>query len=218
VNEIPWKTSNFRMIGRAFLLALSVSGLLRAQQLQPGQLATDQKQARWRAMSVSEKLRHDVRDLFDVDNFVFAGIGAAIDQGRDRPSEWGQGWTAFSERYASHIGGYLVQRTIMSSVRAIDHEDPRFIRSRQTSYQRRAGDALLYTVWRHSDAGGMMPAYSEFFGDYGAAAVSRMWWPDRYHTFSSLVVAGTNTILIDAAINVLHEFTPDIKRRLHLGR
>jgi hypothetical protein len=30
-------------------------------------------------------------------------------------------------------------------------------------------------------------------------------------------VAGSDTILIDAGINVLHEFAPDVKRWLHFG-
>ena len=47
--------------------------------------------------------------------------------------------------------------------------------------------------------------------------MSRMWWPDHYHTGSSILIAGSDTILVDAGINVLHEFAPDIKRWLHLG-
>ncbi len=169
-------------------------------------------------MSVKEKLRYDARHVFDIDNFVFAGVGAAFDQARERPGEWGEGWGAFSERYASHIGQYFVQRSIMYPVQAIDHEDTRFFRSKHENYAARAGDAFLHTVWRRSDSGGMMPAYSEFLGDYGAAAVSRMWWPDKYHTGSAIFIAGSDTILVDGAINLFHGFTPDIERWLHIGR
>ena len=106
----------------------------------------------------------------------------------------------------------------MFPVQAIVHEDTRFFRSKHTSFQGRVGDAFLHTVWRHNDSGGMMPAYSEFLGDYGAATVSRMWWPDKYHTGSAILTAGSDTILIDAGINVLHEFAPDIKRWMHFRR
>jgi len=210
------------MILRGWLITLAASGIVLAQQeqppQQPGQLASDQKQAEWQAMTVKEKLHYDVRHLFDIDNIIFAGIGAAFDQARDRPGQWGQGWGAYSERYASHLGQYFIQRGIMSPVRAIDHEDTRYFRSRHTNLGARAGDAFLHTVWRHSDDGGMMPAYSEFFGDYGAAAISRMWWPEQYHKGSSIFIAGSDTILIDGAINLYHEFTPDIKRWLHMER
>ena len=63
-----------------------------------------------------------------------------------------------------------------------------------------------------------MPAYSEFLGDYGAAAVSRMWWPQRFHTGSAIFFAGSSTLAVDAGINVLHEFAPDLKRWLHFKR
>ncbi len=159
------------MLYRPFLLFPVCVLTFGQQPQQPGQLP-DPTTTQWRGMSVKEKLRFDARHLFDLDNFVFAGIGAAFDQARDRPGQWGEGWGAFSERYASHIGQYFVQRSIMYPVQAIDHENTRFFRSRHTNYAARAGDAFLHTVWRHNDDGAMMPAYSEFFGDYGAAAVS----------------------------------------------
>lgn len=186
------------------------------QRVQPGELAvvspvgTDTN-----AMSVREKFRYEARHFFDVDNIVFAGLGAALDQSRNQPSEWGQGWGAFSKRFGSHFGEYVIQRSVMSTVRALDHEDARFYRSTHRRFAARAGDALLQTVWRRSDQGGMIPAYSEFIGDYGAAAISRQWWPDRFHNASTIFVAGTNSLLIDGGVNVLHEFTPDMKRWLH---
>ncbi len=167
---------------------------------------------------MEDKLRYDARHFFDIDNLVYAGIGASLDQWRDRPGEWGQGWNSLGERYASHIGQYAVQRSIMFPVQAVDHEDTRFFRSKRKSYRGRLGDAFLHTIWRHDDTGGMMPAYSEFLGDYGAAAVSRLWRPQRDHTGPAIFIAGSDTILIDAGINALHEFAPDLKRWLHFGR
>jgi len=200
------------LIDRFILVSLTVSGLLLAQQ-PPAQPNLPQ----WQGLSVKEKLRYHWRHLFDLDNLVFAGMWAAFDQLRDRPGEWGEGWGSFGERYASHVGQYMIQRSIMFPVQAIDHEDNRYFRSTRTTFQGRLGDAFLHTIWRHNDSGGMMPAYSEFLGDYGAAALSRMWWPARYHRGSAIFIAGSDTILIDAGINVFHEFKPDIKRWLHLA-
>jgi hypothetical protein len=221
------------MIDRAFMMALTVSGMLLSQQ-PAGQQASPDKPAdatssttnassgprspQWKGLSVKEKLRYDWLHLFDLDNMVFAGIGAAFDQLRDRPGEWGEGWGAFGERYASHVGQYMIQRSIMFPVQAIDHEDTRYFRSTRTTYKGRLVDAFLHTIWRHNDSGGMMPAYSEFLGDHAAASVSRLWWPQRYHTGSAIFIAGSDTILVDAGINVFHEFKPDIKRWLHLAR
>jgi hypothetical protein len=219
------EASRLKMTVRAFIFILSVAGIASAQQTEPAAIlpgATDAptaagpKSPQWAALSVKEKLKYDWVHLFDVDNVIYAGVGAGFDQLRDRPSQWGEGGAAFGERYASHLGQYVIQRSIMFPVQAIDHEDTRYFRSKKTGFGGRLGDAFLHTVWRHNDSGGMMPAYSEFIGDYGAAAVSRMWWPDRYHTASSVLVAGSDTVLVDAGINALHEFAPDIKHWLHI--
>lgn len=200
------------------LLAVSVAGALMAQQPadQAAAASAGPQSPQWKGLSVKEKLRYDARHFFAIDNIIYAGIGAGLDQWRDRPGAWGQGWGAWGQRYASHLGQYAIQRSIMFPVQAIDHEDTRYFRSNRTSLQGRVGDAFLHTIWRHSDDGDMMPAYSEFFGDYGAAAVSRLWWPQKYHNGRAIFIAGSDTILIDAGINVLREFAPDIKRWLHL--
>ncbi len=178
--------------------------------------ASGPKSAEWKGLSVEEKLKYNWTHLFDVDNMVFAAIGAGVDQARDKPGEWGQGWGAYGERFGSHVGFYVIQRSIMFPVQAIDHEDVRYFRSERTSYKGRIADAFLHTVWRHNDSGGMMPAWSEFLGDYGAAAISRQWWPEHDRTASAILIAGSDTLLIDAGINVFKEFKPDIKRWLHL--
>jgi hypothetical protein len=212
------------MTDRIIIAALCVSGLSMAQlnpdkppDLPPKTAKAGPQSPQWQGMTVKEKLGYDWRHLFDVENVVFAGVGASFDQLRDRPSQWNEGWGPFAERYGSHLGQYVVQRSVMFPVQAIDHEDTRYFRSTRTSYKGRIGDAFLHTIYRHSDDGGMMPAYSEFFGDYAAAAVSRQWWPKQYHTGSAIFYAGSDTILIDAGINVFQEFKPDIKRWLHLA-
>jgi hypothetical protein len=225
----------YRFLLSIILLAATGPGLSRAQdtaqqtpppaidEAQPPQVAADvhrpasgPKSAEWKGLTVKQKLAYDFTHLINVENMTFAAIGAGVDQARDKPGEWGQGWDAYGQRFGSHVGFYLVQRSIMFPVQAIDHEDVRYFRSERTSYKGRIADALLHTVWRHNDTGGMMPAYSEFLGDYGAAAISRQWWPASDRTASAIMIAGTNTLLIDAGINVFNEFKPDIKRWLHL--
>ena len=212
------------VLPRLPLLTLAVSSFALGQVPDPTAPAMGSRAApgpsspQWHSLSVKEKFRYDARHLFDVENLVFAGMGAGLDQWRERPGQWGDGIGPFGERYASHLGQYLVQRNVMFAVQALDHEDTRYFRSTRTSYKGRLRDALLQTVWRHDDSGGKMPAFSEFFGDYGAAAVSRIWWPRKYHTGSAILIAGSDTVLIDAGINVLHEFAPDVKRWLHFDR
>jgi len=215
---------------RTIAIALALSYVLEAQTVAPQPVpgppaavvattaAEGPKSPQWSGLTVKEKLHYDWRHLFDADNLVFAGVGAGLDQLRDRPSQWGEGWGIFAGRYGSHIGQYVIQRSIMFPVQAVDHEDTRYFPSTRKTYVGRIGDAFLHTVWRHDDTGDMMPAFSEILGDYGGAAVSRMWWPSQYHTASAILIAGSDTILIDAGINVFHELRPDIKRWIRFRR
>src|SRR5580704_2427876 len=126
------------------ILALTVSGLLLAQQQseqQPtpaapanaaspdngdagaggnattGSNATSGSQSpQWKGLTVKEKLDYDWRHLFDPENVVFAAVGAGFDQLRDRPGQWGEGWGPFAGRYGSHLGQYVIQRSIMFPV------------------------------------------------------------------------------------------------------
>src|SRR5580692_3765789 len=127
------------MILRTILVALTVSGLSFAEEPASGdspdtasqaaasqapappdttappattQTTSGPKSAQWQGLTVKEKLSYDWRHLFDVDNMVFALVGASFDQLRDRPGEWGEGWGPFAERYGSHVGSYIVQRSV----------------------------------------------------------------------------------------------------------
>ena len=215
------------MVDRLLVLALALCGLafgtgtksVPATPPSSAPVTSGPGSPQWSRLSVEDKLRYDGRHLFDVENLVFAGVGAAFDYGRDRPSEWGDGASSFAERYASHLGQYLVQRSIMFPVQAIDQEDPRYFPSKSSRYPRRLRDALVHSVWRHNDRGGMIAeATSEFLGDCGAAAVSRMWWPGRFNNASAVLFAGSSTLVIDPGINIFHEFAPDLKRWLRLKR
>jgi hypothetical protein len=211
------------MIDRKLGLALALPTLLLAQPpaQSPPSAGSDtsvgSQPTQWRKLTAKDKLRYDWRHLFDTEHLVYAGMGAGVDQLRGRPPEWDDGWGGLGERYASHFGQYVIQRSIMFPVQVVEHEDTRYFPSKRKSLHGRFGDALLSTIRRYDDDGERMPAYSEFFGDYGAAAISRfVWWPRRFHNASAIFIAGSDTVLIDAGINVLHEFAPDVKRKLHL--
>ncbi len=107
------------------------------------QATSGPRSPQWKGLTVKEKLSYDWRHLFDVDNMVFALVGASFDQLRDRPGQWGEGWGPFAERYGSHVGSYIVQRSVFFPVQAIDHEDTRYFRSTRTSYKGRLADAFL---------------------------------------------------------------------------
>lgn len=134
------------MIRLSVLSLISATCLLQAQSTLPAPVAGPQSPQQWKALTIKEKLEYDAHHLFEADNLVFAAIGASFDQLRDRPDQWGEGWGVFAGRYGSHVGQYLIQRSIMFPVQAVDHEDTRFFPSGRKTYAGRLGDAFLHTI------------------------------------------------------------------------
>lgn len=198
----------------ALCTVLSCGGLF--AQIQPGQLAsrTESDPAANNAsgeepLSVGEKYHLALRRSFEPAEIARIAIGAALDQERNYPMEWGQGWDAFGVRMASSFGQHLVKEQIQFGIWAIDHEDPRHRRSGLHGVWPRTRYAVVHTFVARRDGGGEMPAFSRFIGDYGAGFVSREWYPTRFHNWQQGFDAGSVSLGIDVGMNVLREFLPE---------
>jgi len=181
---------------------------------QPEQLPTTpnssaaHQQANSEPLSTGEKYKLALNRSVDPMEFLRIALGAGLDQWRDYPSEWGQGWDAFGVRMASGFGQHLIKEQIEFGVWAIDHEDPRHRRSGLHGIWPRTRYAIIHTFVARRDGGGQMPAYSRFIGDYGAGFISREWYPTRFHNVVQGIDAGNVSLGIDVGMNVLREFMP----------
>lgn len=185
--------------------ALLFAPALFAQIQQPGQLPSASEAE---PLSVGAKYKLALHRSVDPMEFVRIGLGAAWDQGRNYPEEWGQGWDAFGVRMASGFGQHLIKEQIQFGVWALDHEDPRHSRSGLQGVWPRTRYAIVHTFIARRDGGGYMPAYSRFIGDYGAGFISREWYPARFHNVQQGIDAGSISLGLDVGMNVLREFMP----------
>jgi hypothetical protein len=202
---------------QAKLIAFTfVAGSTVFAQIQPGQLAemnnfaasTQSSSTDRHSLTLGEKYRMSLKRTFDPVEIFRLSTSAAINQGRNYPSEWGQGWDAFGVRIASQLGQQLVREQLEFGVWAMDHEDPRYRRSGLTGMWPRTRFAVVHTFVTRSDSGNAMPAYSRFVGDYGAGFISRQWYPDRFHTVGQGLESGTISLGFDVGMNVVREFWP----------
>lgn len=188
--------------------------VLCAQSQQSGQLppasgnSVHDPQATSEPLTLGEKYHLAMDRSIDPMEFVRIAFGAALDQERNYPEEWGQGWDAFGVRVASGFGQQLVKEQIEFGVWVVDHEDPRHRRSGLHGVWPRTRYAVIHTFVSRRDNGGQMPAYSRFIGDYGAGFVSREWYPERFHNVPQGIEAGSVSLGIDVGMNVLREFMP----------
>jgi hypothetical protein len=195
-------SSKLNLAAGMLLLAPAIFG----QVQQPGQLPTPQSDPE--PLTLGEKYKLAVDRTVDPLEIVRIAVGAAYNQARNYPSEWGQGWDAFGVRAASGFGEQLVKEQIEFGVWAIDHEDPRHRRSGLQGVWPRTKYAVVHTFIARRDDGTTIPAYNRFIGDYGSGFVSREWYPTRFHNVQQGLDAGSVNLGFDVAINVAREFLP----------
>lgn len=125
--------------------------------------------------------------------------------------------TVIGPAFGAAITGYgrmLISRTIRFGVAAVDHEDPRFIRSNEAGFWRRARFVTNHFFVARTDSGSQIPAFSRFAGTYGTAFISNAWYPESRANSYHAMQRGTTALSAGFGWNMLREFWPDIKQRL----
>jgi hypothetical protein len=153
-----------------------------------------------------------LRHLFGPRGVIFAGISTAIQHARDVPAEWGSGLAGLSRRYASAVGQHLVNASVHFGVAKALHEDLKYYPSETPGFGPRVKHALVSTVWvRKTNRESQAPAISRFSGALAGGFVSKTWQPARFHTFASGMSSAGISLAVDAGVNVLREFWPEIR-------
>jgi hypothetical protein len=169
-------------------------------------------------LTSGERLRIYQASVFNPTTLTSPALGAAIDQWQDEPTEWGQGMAGYGRRLGSGLGRNLANKSIIFGVAALDGEDPRYFRSDSPGIVSRSGHAVVSAFISYREDGSRAPAYAHFAGAYGSSFLANSWYPPSKATAEQALVRGTTKLGMNAAMNVLREFWPDLKRRLHFGR
>ena len=151
---------------------------------------------------------------FVVETAAYAGVLHWM----DTPREWGQGGSAYGKRVASAAGATAIRNVFAFGLDAALREDPRYYPAGHGAIFRRMGHVVRETFVTHTDSGGRRFATWRFGSAVGAACLSNVWYPDRYHTVSSGLEQGAATIGLDLMGNFASEFWPDIKRTVFRRR
>jgi hypothetical protein len=204
-----------RPICAAGLLLISVSISSQAQnespqatrvpQRQPGQLATPVSVP---PLTVGEKFKYRVVGSFGLRGLLGNFVGAAIGQAMNTPGEWGQGWRAYSERYASGLGGTLSRQVFAFTLESALHEDPRYFPSQEKTKGARLKHLLKSVIMTHTDSGGTQFAYARVVSAFGAGQLVNAWQPrSNGHVWDGIerafIVLG-----VDAGYDLAQEFLP----------
>lgn len=188
---------------RVLLAALVFTPLVSAQII-----ATAAQPAR--PLTAKEKLELRLRRIVSPMTQLGVLTGSAINQWRDEPSEWGQGWDAYGTRVASAEGVALSYSTIGAASDMALHLDPRYRRMPNGTVKARIWNAISQEFLAYKDSGGRMINVSTLAGSYGAGFIANAWEPADHAKASDAFVRGTLSIATHTGGNVAREFLPDL--------
>jgi len=154
-----------------------------------------------------DKLHGYLFDTFGPYPIISAVATAGIQQARNKPPDWGQGWDAYGVRVASDFGVNLVTQTTRYTLAELFREDTLYYRCECSGFGHRLGHALISTVTaRRGDDGHRTFSFSALAAPYaGTEAAALLWYPSRFDASDGFRMGNIN-LAEQAAINVANEF------------
>ena len=145
----------------------------------------------------------------------YATFSSAIAAGF-RPS-WNN--SQYSETYANRVGHTISDQTEQGFftkflLPTLLHQDPRYHASDETDHVSRAEYAITRVLVGRNDNGHATLNTSELLGAVIAASLSSAYHPYRRPTPGEAASHAAGSIGVDAGMNVLREFWPDIRDRV----
>jgi hypothetical protein len=141
---------------------------------------------------------------------------AAYTQIIDDPVAWNRSAGGFIRRVGSSYGSNLIENTVHESLAAAEGTDPRYFACGCTGFFRRSGHALKMTFLTYDRSGNETLDLPQLAGAYGSSMIEATWWPHHYTALAQGVQTGHIEVGFIAAIHLAQEFSPELKRFVHL--
>jgi hypothetical protein len=172
----------------------------------------------FRPITTKQKFTIARKDTLDYPSYVLAAAFAGISQVNDSNPSFGQGIKGFARRYASSVADQDIGNFMTEAIwPSLLHEDPRYFRKVNGPVSHRLLYASTRVLITKTDSGGARFNFSEFLGNGTVASIGNSYYPDA-RGFAPTMQRMFTQIGTDTISNVLKEFWPDIKRKIHKNR
>jgi hypothetical protein len=183
-------------------------------------------------MPVKDKFKAVALGNFDVIEWPWWGVIAAIGQADNSEPAFRQGWLGYAKRYGTTMADSSIENFMVGAVfPSMLRQDPRFYELGKGSFFRRTGHALKRMVVSPMDSGHSQFNYSEIFGAAAAGAISTYSYHPRStyvgisskpyvefipsdRTFKNALSTWGTQLYLDALTLEIKEFWPDIHRAI----
>jgi hypothetical protein len=140
--------------------------------------------------------------------------GAAFDQARDVPHQWGEGWQAYGKRLASRYGQFVIQSTLKAAGDAAAGYEPRYdLCHCQGFWQRTKHSIIRNFVTYNSTERDLRPQIPLYGAALLAGMASSTWKPGPRNMLTEGGYAVAQQAGWGIVSNWLSEFSGDIGRK-----
>lgn len=163
-----------------------------------------------------QRFRDDLQGTFGLAQISTIVFGAAISQAHRVPPEWGQGWSAYGERLASHSGSSLVEGTTNFALAEALRLDTKYYPCTCRGVWPRIKHALISSVTARTGKDGHRVFSLPSVGSpYAGAFATLAWYPPRYNVEDAFRTGNYN--LLDAVgMKLALEFLHPVLKKFHI--
>lgn len=176
---------------------------------------SDPAVVQWRPLTPAQKFHVFVTHTYAPSTFAGAAIDAAADRIENHNPGYAPGFTGALQRYGVELttsetevffGKFLIPTLL--------RQDPRYFRNPNLPFLKRVAYSLSRVVITRNDAGHQTFNASYVLGSAASQALKDLYVPGHQQGLQPIADRLTFDLAIDAGFNLLHEFWPDIRRKL----
>lgn len=165
--------------------------------------------------SAKEKFIGAGHDTFDYSSFLIAGVQAGVAMNGKSYPEFHQGAAGYARYYWHTLADTADENFFVGGIGpVIFHQDNRFYTLGHGSIAHRAFYAATRVLITRKDDGDNTFNYSEIIGSGASSAVSSLYYPTKYRTWTKVGQKWLTSDIIDGANFTFKEFWPDINQKL----
>jgi hypothetical protein len=142
-------------------------------------------------------------------------FAAAIDQARDTPSQWPEGWNGYGKRFGSREGQFITANSLAALGNAALKYEPRYDQCRCRGFWPRTRHAILrnFVTYDESELN-LRPQWALYGGAFAGGVIATSWKPHPRNAFVNGGIAAAEQGGLGAALNFFIEFAGEINRKL----
>jgi hypothetical protein len=142
-------------------------------------------------------------------------FSATVDQMRDVPSQWPEGWGGYGERFASREGQFIAANSLAALGDAALRYEPRYDQCKCGGFRLRTRHAIVRTFLTYDRSErSRHPQWGLFGGAFGGGLIASTWKPHPRNPWADAGYATLEQAGYGALLNFFTEFAGDINRKL----